>query len=296
MNKLLLIDGNSLINRAYYALRLIPNSNGVYTNAVSGFFKSLMKLKRSHSPDCIAVAFDLPAPTFRHTLYDGYKKTRKGMPDELAMQLPYIKKLLDLSGIKRAEIAGFEADDIIGTLAAAADRESIQCRIATGDRDAFQLVSDNVHVCLATAKGEVVYTPDTIREVYGIRPTHFIDIKSLMGDSSDNIPGIAGVGEKTAFSLVQEYGSIENIYDNIDGISESLRLKLQQGKADCLMSRELGRIATNVPVETSIAAYALGKPDFAGLTALLTELECTALLERLTADNAHLQCEQLSLI
>ncbi|MCL1788921.1 MAG: DNA polymerase [Oscillospiraceae bacterium] len=278
--KLLLIDGNSLINRSFYAIRLLSNKKGVYTNAITGFFSALLKLRNQLNPDHMAVAFDLRAPTFRHKMYDGYKKRRKGMPEELAVQMPYIKEILDYMGITRVEIEGYEADDIIGTLAESFNGE---CFIATGDRDSFQLINNSVSVCLASTKEEIIYTPEKIIEVYGIEPVKFIQVKALMGDSSDDIPGVAGIGEKTAFALIKKFGDIDYIYNHLPGldVTTAIRTKLEKGRETCFLSRELGRIMTDVPVELSTDAYKLGPGEPDKLVELLTELELAALMKRL---------------
>ena len=192
----LVIDGNSILNRAYYGIRVLTNSKGVATNAVTGFMNTLLMLEKDISPDMIAVAFDLKAPTFRHKMYDGYKANRKGMPDDLAQQLPYMKKIIAAMGIAIIEKEGFEADDIIGTISASCAKQGVPCTVSTGDRDSFQLVNELVTVRLAKTKGDVYYTPAVIEEEYGVTPLQMIEVKALMGDSSDNIPGVAGIGEK----------------------------------------------------------------------------------------------------
>ncbi len=213
--KLLIIDGNSILNRAFYGIHLLTNKKGMFTNAVTGFFNIYLKLIAAFAPDGAAAAFDLKAPTFRHQKYDGYKAGRKGMPDELAVQMPYVKKLLTALGVPVIECEGYEADDILGTLAAKCDSTGSQCILATGDRDSFQLITDNVFVNLASTKEDVLYTPAKIAEVYGVSPWQMIDVKALMGDASDNIPGVAGIGEKTALSLNKKYQSIEELNKNI---------------------------------------------------------------------------------
>jgi DNA polymerase I-like protein with 3'-5' exonuclease and polymerase domains len=290
MNKLLLIDGNSLINRSFYAIRLLSNKKGVYTNAITGFFNALLKLQNRLTPlTHIAVAFDLRAPTFRHEMYDGYKKRRKGMPEELAVQMPHIKEILDLMGIARIELSGFEADDIIGTLSKNGNSPcftkdiSTQVYIATGDKDSFQLISENVSVCLASNKEEVCYSPEKIEEVYGIKPLQFIEIKALMGDSSDDIPGVQGIGEKTAFSLVQKYSSVDYIYENLDSldISKGVKSKLEKDKAMCYLSRQLGIIKTDVPIDLSLESYEIKPINKEKLSQKLSELEIFSLLKKL---------------
>ena len=202
--KLLVIDGNSIMNRAFYGIRLLSNKKGVFTNAVTGFMNIYLKLITAYKPDGAAAAFDLKAPTFRHKAYDGYKAGRKKMPDELAMQMPLIKELLRALGVKVVECEGYEADDILGTLARACEEQGGECILATGDRDSFQLITDKVCVNLASTKEDILYTPAKIAEVYGVTPPEMLEVKALMGDSSDNIPGVAGIGEKTALSLIQK--------------------------------------------------------------------------------------------
>ena len=281
--KLLIIDGNSIVNRAFYGIRALSNKKGVFTNAITGFFNILLKLENGFKPDGIAVAFDLKAPTFRHKLYSEYKGTRKPMPEELAMQMPYVKQILTAMGIAIVEQEGWEADDILGTIGHAAELKGDTAIIATGDRDSFQLVTDKVWVNLAGNKEDVLYTPEKIREVYGVEPVQMIEVKALMGDSSDNIPGVKGVGEKTALDLIQKYSTVSNIYDNIDNltISDSLRKKLTEGKESCFLSRELGTISLDAPVNTEPAAYVPKDRDEKELTAILTELEMFTLLKKM---------------
>ena len=281
--KLLLIDGNSIVNRAFYGIRALTNKNGVYTNAVTGFFNILTKLRSSFQPDCIAVAFDLRAPTFRHEMYSEYKGTRKGMPPELAMQMPYVKDILRAMGIVIVEKEGFEADDIVGTLSKAADTAGGECIIATGDRDSFQLITDRVSVNLAGNKEDVLYTPEKIREVYGVEPRQMIEIKAIMGDSSDNIPGVRGIGEKGALQLVQKYNTISYIYEHIDEleISLSIKAKLSAEKDACFMSRELGTICLEVPINTDLSAYKPVEADEKRLTEILIELDMFTMMKKL---------------
>ncbi len=245
--KLLVIDGNSLINRAFYGVRLLTTKDGRFTNGIYGFLNMMLKICGECEPDAIAVAFDLRAPTFRHKMYSEYKAGRKGMPDELAEQMPVLKNLLTLMGITIIEKEGYEADDIIGTLSAACEKSGDFCYIATGDRDSFQLVGKNTNVLLtATVMGkpEVVhYNIEKIAEKYsGLTPDMLIDVKALMGDTSDNIPGVAGVGEKTAIALISTFKTLENIYENIDSseIKNGVRTKLLNDKDNAFMSRELG--------------------------------------------------------
>jgi DNA polymerase I-like protein with 3'-5' exonuclease and polymerase domains len=289
MNKLLLIDGNSLINRSFYAIRLLSNKKGVFTNAVTGFFNALLRLKTAVSPDCMVTAFDLRAPTFRHEMFDGYKKRRKGMPEELAVQMPYIKQILDCMGIARVELAGYEADDLIGTLS----KSGIEVIIATGDKDSFQLITERVSVRLASAKEEIVYTPAKIEEAYGINPEQFIQVKALMGDTSDDIPGVAGIGEKTALSLIQKYGSVDFIYENLQtlDIPKGTKAKLEKDREMCFLSRDLATIATDAPIERSLEAYRIRPADTQRLAEILSELEIHSLLKKLDLQPVELQEE-----
>lgn len=281
--KLLVIDGNSIVNRAFYGIKALSNKKGVFTNAVTGFLNILLKLENGFEPDFTAVAFDLKAPTFRHRLYAEYKGTRKPMPEELAMQMPYVKEILKAMGIKIVEKEGWEADDILGTLSHAAEAAGVSAVLATGDRDSFQLITENISVNLAGNREDVLYTPETIKEKYGVTPLQMIEVKALMGDSSDNIPGVKGVGEKTALDLIQKYGSVENIYAGLEGleISPKLKAKLEEGKESCMMSRELGTIALNAPIETRLEAYAPAPRDEVRLAELLTELEMFSTLKKL---------------
>ena len=281
--KLLVIDGNSILNRAFYGIRLLSNKKGVFTNAITGFFNIYLKLIKEFKPDCAAVAFDLKAPTFRHEKYTEYKAGRKAMPDELRMQFPYVKELLGAMGIAIIEKEGWEADDILGTLSHAAELSGNECIISTGDRDSFQLITDKVWVNLASMKEDILYTPEKIGEVYGVTPKEMIEVKALMGDPSDNIPGVAGIGEKTALGLIQKYHSVEYIYENLGTIevTPSVRKKLEAGKESAELSRFLGTIALDAPVDTNLESYKPKAPDQHKLAEILTELEMFALLKKL---------------
>ena len=221
MNRIAIIDGNSLINRAYYAMRNpMMTKEGIYTHAIFGFVNMLDKIRKTYEPTHMAVAFDMKAPTFRHLEYGEYKAGRKKMPPELAMQIPLLKDILDAMGIKRIEVEGFEADDIIGTIARAAEEEGLEPYIITGDKDQLQLVTDVTKVVF-TKKGVSefdLYDEEFFREKYGFEPIQFIDYKGLAGDSSDNIPGVAGVGDKSATKLIQEFGGVEEILAHVDEI------------------------------------------------------------------------------
>ena len=236
LNKLMILDGNSIVNRAFYGVRLLTNKDGLYTNAIYGFLNILFKYISEEKPTHLCVAFDVHAPTFRHKAFDAYKAQRKGMPDELRQQMPVLKEILSAMNIKMLELAGFEADDIIGTVSDICEKNNTKCIILTGDKDDLQLASTNTVIKLITTRNGVTdtvdYTDKTVFEKYGVTPTEFIDVKGLMGDTSDNIPGVAGVGEKTAFSLIQKFHSIENLYENIEDntISKGVKTKLLNDK------------------------------------------------------------------
>lgn len=289
--KLLVLDGNSILNRAFYGIKLLTTKDGRYTNAIYGFMNILLKLEDEVQPDAVAVTFDLKAPTFRHKMYDGYKANRKGMPPELAEQMPVLKELLADLGYKIVTKEGFEADDIIGTLSAHIG-ENDQCYIATGDRDSLQLVRENVQVLLASTKmGRAetnIFDVARIAEEYGVTPRQMIDIKALMGDSSDNIPGVAGVGKKTAEDLIQRFGSIDKIYADIEtlDIKSGVRQKLLDGHDMACLSYKLGTIDLDAPVDTELSHYIKDTPNAQAATALLVSLEMFKILEKL-----HLQSE-----
>ena len=253
--KLLTIDGNSIVNRAFYGVRHLTASDGTPTNAVYGFIAILQKLIGEENPDALCVTFDTPVPTFRHKRYDGYKATRTGMPDDLAVQMPILKEVLDAMNIRRYELEGWEADDLLGTLAKKCDAEKWECVIVTGDKDSLQLVTEHTRVKnVKTRMGQTEtknYTPAVFFEEYGFEPVKMIDLKALMGDSSDNIPGVAGVGEKTATDLVQRFGGIDKIYDSLDAldIKDSVRKKLEAGREQAELSYELAMINCEAPLE-----------------------------------------------
>lgn len=253
--KLVILDGNSIVNRAFYGIRQLSAPDGTPTNGIYGFLAILRKLIDAEKPDSLCVAFDLKAPTFRHKRYDGYKAQRKGMPEELAVQIPILKEVLDEMGILRLELEGYEADDLLGTVGKRCEASGWDCRIVTGDKDSFQLISDATHVCHVKSRmGQTEtkeYTPELFREEYGFEPVRIIDLKALMGDSSDNIPGVPGVGEKTAMDLVQRYGTLQHIYDKLDelDIKEGVRKKLREGRESAELSYELATICTAVPIK-----------------------------------------------
>ncbi len=283
--KLIVIDGNSIVNRAFYGVRELSASDGLPTNAVYGTVSILEKHIENIKPDYAAIAFDLREPTFRHKLYDGYKATRHGMPDELAVQMPYVKECVAAMGLHVLEKPGYEADDILGTLSAFADDDT-EVYIITGDRDSLQLIDDGVCVLLATNKDTVKYDRARFVEEYGIDPSQFVDTKALMGDSSDNIPGVAGIGQKTALSLISKFGSLDGVYASVcdDSITKSQRAKLEAGKDNAYLSRELAEICKSVPL-----GYGLGELEYSGfdkctLKSLFERLEFHAFIKRFGLD------------
>ena len=281
--KLLAIDGNSIMNRAFYGIKLLSNSKGQFTNALTGFMNIYLKEIGEVKPDCVAVAFDLKAPTFRHKANAAYKANRKGMPEELAQQMPVIKELLGDLGIKIVQCEGYEADDILGTLSKAAADSGNECYILTGDRDSFQLVSNRVTVRLATTKETKIYTPDRIMEEYGVTPRQMIEVKALMGDTSDNISGVKGIGEKTALSLIKQEGDVKTLYEHLADIklTPSVRTKLENGHQDAIDSRFLAEICLEAPVDKATEFYKLGEVDTEKTKALLADLEMMRLIDRL---------------
>ncbi len=251
--KLLLIDGNSIVNRAFFGIRMLNAPDGTPTNGIYGFLTILQRLLDEEKPEALAVAFDLKAPTFRHLQYEGYKAQRKGMPEELAVQMPILKDVLDAMGIARMELEGYEADDLLGTVARQCEAAGDDCVIATGDKDSFQLISAHTRVLhIKTRMGQtetIDYTPERFREEYGFAPIRMIDLKALMGDASDNIPGVAGIGEKTALDLVRRYDSLGQIYAQLDAleVKDSVRKKLAEGADSAKMSYALATIVTDAP-------------------------------------------------
>lgn len=297
--KLLAIDGNSIINRAFYGIRLLTTKDGRYTNAVYGFINILNKLLENEKPDGVAVAFDLKAPTFRHKKFEAYKAGRKGMPAELAEQMPVMKEWLTLAGYTCIECEGYEADDILGTLARLCEENGSECVIATGDRDSLQLISDKTRVLLTATKmgkPEIInYDKAALKEKYGLTPPEMIELKSLMGDSSDNIPGVAGVGEKTATDLISRFHNIDYIYNGLDtlDIKDSVRKKLADGRESAYLSRELGTICKTAPISVSIDDCRTKQRNESELARLMTGLEFFKLMEKMgiTPDNSPSQCE-----
>lgn len=284
--KILAIDGNSIFNRAFYGVKMLTTKDGRCTNAIYGFITMLNKIIEETVPDRIAIAFDRKGPTFRHKIYDGYKAKRKGMPEELALQFPVLKDLLRLLGYQLLECDGFEADDILGTFAKKCDETQNQCIIATGDRDILQLVSGNVSVRIISTKfGKSVittYDEDAVKEKYMMTPKQLIELKAIQGDISDNIPGVPGIGEKGASDLIQKFGSVDNVYENINSsdIKESVRKKLIAGKDSAYMSLVLGTIRTDAPIDTDLDKYKKSQIKNEAID-LMNDLEFFSLIEHM---------------
>lgn len=283
--KLIVIDGNSLINRAYYAIqRPMLTKEGLYTQGVYGFLNILLKIREDQDPGYMVVAFDLKGPTFRHEEFKDYKAGRKKMPPELAMQIPLLKELLEHMNIARLEAQGFEADDLIGTVVKKAEGEGYDPIVITGDKDALQLASDKTKV-LITRRGISEfdqYDSEAMVEKYGFTPEQFIDFKGLMGDSSDNIPGVPGVGEKTAQKLIMEYGSVENLIASLDDMPESkLKERISENVQLAVLSRRLAEINTQVPVDIDLESYVEEEPDYPALIEFYKKLEFNSFLKRL---------------
>lgn len=280
--KLLVIDGNSIINRAYYGIKLLSTKDGVYTNAVFGFLNMMKRFEDMCSPDAVAVAFDVHAPTFRHKMYDAYKAGRHAMPDELRSQMPIVKNILHLLGIKTIECEGWEADDILGTLAAHCREEGNECFIATGDRDSLQLAHGGVKVLLAKTKSTDVMDEQAIAVEYGVTPQQLIQVKALQGDSSDNIPGVTKVGPKTALDLIARFKTLDGVYENIDdeSIKKGTRTHLIEDKEQAYLSLELGTIRTDAPIDTDINSYLLGDFDKNAAAGEFLRLELYSLMDK----------------
>ena len=297
--KLMAIDGNSIINRAYYGIRPLTTRDGLYTHAVFGFLTTLLRLREEEKPDAVCVTFDVHAPTFRHTADEAYKATRKPMPEELRMQMPVLKEVLDALNIPRYELEGWEADDLLGTISRKCEASDWECVVVTGDKDSLQLITDKTKVKLvSTRMGQTTtkdMTPAAFREQYGFDPIHMIDLKALMGDASDNIPGVPGVGEKTAMDLIQKYGSIETLYEKMPDIEAkpaAIR-KLAAGEESARHSYWLATIATDAPLEFRPEDNLVRDPGPAAYP-LFLRLEFTKLIERfgLTAEPAAQAAEK----
>ena len=302
MKKLLIIDGNSILNRAYYGIRPLTAPDGTPTNAVYGFLNILLKHLDEESYDYLCVAFDVKEKTFRHKRYELYKAQRKPAPEDFLVQLPLMKEVLAAMNCMCMELPGYEADDIIGTVSKICDQSDVECNILTGDKDDLQLISDNTTVKLVvTRMGRTTttdYHPEQFREKYGIEPSEFIDVKALMGDASDNIPGVAGVGEKTAMSLIQNYKNIDYIYEHIDEleIKEGVRNKLKNDRDNAYLSYELATIDRNAPIDFDFSAAVRGGYNESELAALFTRLNFRSFISKLKLDKAAEAAEATDII
>ena len=248
--KLLVLDGNSIANKAFYGVHSLNAPDGTPTNAVHGFLNMLTRLKNDYNPDAVCVTFDLPGPTFRHKADENYKANRHPMPDDFAVQMPILKELILNLGLNIYELAGYEADDVIGTIAKKCEDKGWECIIATGDRDQFQLLTDNISMCYL-GKDNILYTPEKFKEQFGFEPINLIDYKAIAGDSSDNYPGVPGIGDKGATELVSGYSTLDNIYANIESIRPALQKKLKENAESAKHCRWLATIDTNVPIDFS---------------------------------------------
>lgn len=284
--KLLILDGNSVINRAFYGVKPLTNREGLYTNAIYGFLNILEKVEREETPEAVCVAFDLHGPTFRHQRYDGYKATRHGMPEELAQQMPVMKQVLAAMNIPIYQCQGWEADDIIGTVGKICGNNDWDCVVVTGDRDSLQLIDDHVQIKLVVTKGgqttSTLYDREKFMEEYGFEPKKLIDLKSLMGDSSDNIPGVAGVGPKTATELLQKFGSLDGVYANLQdaSIRPKLREKLEKDRDNAYLSYELATIMPEAPIDFAPMDAVIRPYNRQELYKLFVKLEFVRLIEK----------------
>ena len=309
MDKLVLVDGNSIMNRAFYGImgsRMLTTKDGTYTNAVYGFLAILFKLLEDINPQYLVVAFDLKAPTARHKLYEGYKANRKGMPDELAEQMPIIKEVLRAMNIDIVEMEGYEADDVLGTLSRYGEKQGLEVTILSGDRDTFQLATDNITIRIPHTKGGKTetdeYNREKIIEKYGLEPKQLIDVKGLQGDSSDNIPGVPGVGEKTALSLIQKYGSIENLYDKLekgeDDLKGKQKEKIEQNRDLAFLSKTLGTINLEVPITDTLEDFKVEEWDKEKVYDLFKKLNFKRYIERFSlqpgeSDNSEQEKDEI---
>ena len=283
--KLMILDGNSIVNRTFYGIRMLNAPDGTPTNGIYGFFTILRKLIEEEKPQAVAVAFDLKAPTFRHLAYENYKAQRKPMPEELAVQIPLLKEALDALGVRRIELEGYEADDLIGTVSRICGENGDECVIVTGDKDSFQLITDTTrvrHIKSRMGKTETVdYTPEVFFAEYGFEPEKIVDLKALMGDQSDNIPGVKGIGEKTAMELISAFGTIESIYSRLDtlDIKDSVKTKLRDGKTEAELSYKLATIEKNAPLALSPSDFKFDG-GFNGLYPVFRKLGFNSLIEK----------------
>ena len=285
--KLLAVDGNSILNRAFYGVRPLSNQEGFPTNALFGTVSMVTRQIEALNPDFCAVAFDLKAPTFRHKMYEHYKEGRRPMPEELALQLPVAKELFRALGFRVLELEGYEADDILGTLASWSEREGIEAYLMTGDRDALQLISPRVHVLLATNRDTEDVDEQAFQTKYGVPASSFVDVKAIMGDSSDKIPGVPGIGEKTALDLIAKFGSLDRVYENLEtsGLKPAALQRMKDGKESAYLSLELARICREVPLACNLTDLKRSE-DREALYALFLSLEFSAFLKRFFGDEA----------
>ena len=293
--KLMILDGNSVINRAYFGVRPLTTRDGLYTHAIYGFLNILERMEKEEQPDAVCVAFDIHGPTFRHLKYDGYKATRHGMPEELAMQMPVMKDVLRAMNIPIYECQGWEADDVIGTVGKICSNNGWECVVVTGDRDSLQLIDQNVHVKLVISKpGQTVatlYDEEKFRAEYGFEPKRLIDLKALMGDSSDNIPGVAGVGPKTATELLLKFGTLDGVYEHLSdaSIRPKLREKLEAGKENAYLSYELATIVPEAPIDFEPKDAIIMPYNRPALYALFQRLEFVRLIDKYGLRGAELE-------
>ena len=289
MKKILIVDGNSILNRAFYGIRPLTTKDGLLTNAVYGMYTILSKNINTVRPDYCVVAFDLKAPTFRHKMYSEYKANRKGMPEDLAKQLPFAKKCVSAMGFKVMELEGYEADDILGTVSSEASKRGLHSYLLTGDRDSLQLINDNTTVLLATNKETVNFDKEHFKETYFLDPSQFIDVKALMGDSSDNVPGVLGIGEKTALKLISDFSSLEGVYENYEAskLSPSVKQKLTDGRDSAFLSKMLVTIDKNAPIDFDVEVKEYRGIDRPALKSLFETLEFYTLIKKLDLYSAE---------
>ena len=293
--KLMILDGNSVINRAYFGVKPLTNREGLFTHAIFGFLNILERMEKEEQPDAVCVSFDLHGPTFRHLKYDGYKATRHGMPEELAMQMPVMKDVLRAMNIPIYECQGWEADDVIGTVGKICSNNGWECVVVTGDRDSLQLIDENVHIKLVLTKGgqttATLYTVEKFREEYGFEPKRLIDLKALMGDSSDNIPGVAGVGPKTATDLLLKFGTLDGVYENLNdaSIRPKLREKLEAGKENAYLSYDLATIVPEAPIDFEPKDAVIMPYNRPELYKLFQRLEFVRLIDKYGLRGAELE-------
>ena len=296
MKKFLIIDGNSILNRAFYGnMRPLTTKEGIPTNAIYTMLNMIKKHLDAMKPEYVAVAWDLRAKTFRHKACDFYKANRKGMPEELAMQLPYAKECLTLLGLNMIELEGYEADDLIGTATRFEHDSDVHSYVLTGDRDSLQLINDTTSVVLVKNKEDVIYDNERFFADFGVTPTQYIDVKAIMGDSSDNIPGVAGIGEKGAFKLISDFGSLDKLYEEFSAsnLSVGMKAKLENGREMAFTSRFLATIVCDAPISRDIEGYKYKDADKAGLKSLFTKLEFTSLIKKFGLEGVEIQATEL---